>query len=106
MESGRCRTCLPGPRVRETITAKVLPVVDSGVKRMHLYRLRHTRITNDLPSGMLATDAAVLRGDSVKMIESVYLHAQADHLLDVVDRIRGGRRAVTSRSTPTSAAED
>jgi len=40
---------------------------------------------------MLATDAAVLHGNSVKMIESVYLHAQADHLLDIVDRVRGAK---------------
>jgi integrase len=75
---------------REAIAAGVL-AADSGVRRMHLYRLRHTRITNDLQAGMLATDAAALHGNSVKVIESTYLHHQADHLLDAADRARGGK---------------
>jgi integrase len=74
---------------REAIRAGVL-AADAGVRRMHLYRLRHTRITNDLQAGVRATDAAALHGNSVKMIESVYLHTQTEHLLDVADRARGG----------------
>jgi integrase len=75
---------------RAAIAAGVLSE-DTGLKRMHLYRLRHTRITDDLQGGMAATNAAALNGNSVKMIESVYLHAQPDHLLDVADRVRGGK---------------
>ena len=73
---------------REAIKAGILRE-DSGLKRLHLYRLRHTRITNALEKGANIVDVAALSGNSVKVIESTYLHHQIDHLRDVADRLAG-----------------
>ncbi len=69
---------------RAAIKADVLQV-DSGVQRMHLYRLRHTKITNDLQGGANAMDVAKMAGNSVKVIEDTYLHTQVEHLVEVQD---------------------
>jgi integrase len=75
---------------REAIDAKVIPDVDEGLQRLHLYRLRHTKITNDLQAGARVADVAAKSGNSIAVIESTYLHPQVSHLVDVEDRLRRG----------------
>lgn len=73
---------------REAIAAKVLKD-DTGLGRLHLYRLRHTRITNALQAGANIADVAALSGNSIQIIESTYLHHQIEHLKAVNDQLSG-----------------
>lgn len=59
----------------------------TGVERMHLYKLRHTWITNAVQGGESISDVAGLVGNSARMTETVYLHHQIGHMTDVADRI-------------------
>ncbi len=81
---------------REAIEAGAIPAVDKGIKRMHLYRLRHTKITNDIQSGESITDLAGMHGNSVAIIESTYLHTQLRHRSEV------GRRLERRKTSPGS----
>lgn len=76
--------------LRRAARAAGIPLEDQGVKRMHLYRLRHSHITNDMqsPNRPSIVDVATLHGTSVKMIEGVYLHPQIEHLRGVMNRLR------------------
>jgi integrase len=71
---------------RDAIKERVL-TEDKGLKRMHLYRLRHTRITKALAGGAKLDDVATLSGNSPSIIVETYLHPQIGHLRDVVDRL-------------------
>jgi integrase len=75
---------------RQAISAGI-KLEDKGIRRMHLYRLRHTHITADMqsPEKPSIVDVAAMHGTSVKMIETTYLHSQLDHLHGVLDRLRG-----------------
>lgn len=72
---------------REAIAAGILST-DSGLKRMHLYRLRHSMGTNLVQSGVSLSDAAAMMGNSAKTMENTYLHNQLDHLHEVFERMR------------------
>lgn len=77
---------------REAIAAG-LKLEDKGVKRMHLYRLRHTHITSAMqsPEKPSIVDVATMHGTSVKMIETTYLHTQVSHLHGVLERLKGAK---------------
>ncbi len=75
---------------REAIAAGVLSE-DAGLGRMHLYRLRHTKITDLLQDGANIVDVAALSGNSIKVIESTYLHHSLDRLREVADRPGGDK---------------
>lgn len=68
-------------------------ITDDGIKRMHLYRLRHTHITEAIqdPQKPSIVDVAKMHGTSVKMIEDTYLHTQVDHLHEVLAGMRGNK---------------
>lgn len=67
-------------------------IEDTGVKRMHLYRLRHTKITNDIQAGENIADIAAQHGNSIGVIQSTYLHTQLTHLGEVGKRLEEKRR--------------
>lgn len=78
---------------REAIASGV-PLEDQGVKRMHLYRLRHTHITGDMQSKNPSIAAvAAMHGTSAKMIEQTYLHFQTSHLREIRDQIDAAKKA-------------
>lgn len=58
-----------------------------GDERMHLYKLRHTWITNAVQGGESVADVAGLAGNSIRMTETVYLHRQVGHMTRIADRI-------------------
>lgn len=72
---------------RAAIKAGV-PLADTGVKRLHLYRLRHSSITQQLADGLTTREVADLHGTSERVIESTYLHPQIEHLRAALDRRR------------------
>ncbi len=74
-----------------------VPVADVGDNRFHLYRLRHTRITNLVGArgGLSFDQAAALTGTSGKMVETVYGHLTGSRLVDLDQAAR--RRSVEKR---------
>lgn len=79
--------------LRRGAIADKVPLTDEGVRRMHLYRLRHTHITAAMqdPEKPAISDVATMHGTSVKMIENTYLHHQVDHLHGVLERMQGNK---------------
>ncbi len=71
----------------QAIEEGAIPAVKKGLKRMHLYRLRHTKITNDVQRAERVSDVAARHGNSVKVIESTYLHDQIDHILKAAQQM-------------------
>lgn len=53
---------------------------DEGDNRFVLYRLRHTRASDDIMAGGNPATVAALLGTSVKMLDTTYAHLQDDHL--------------------------
>jgi integrase len=80
---------------RRAIAAGV-PVEDEGDNRFHLYRLRHSRITDLIGArgGLSHDQAAALTGTSGRMIETTYGHLTGTRLiaLDQAARRRAGGR--------------
>jgi integrase len=72
---------------RDAIAAGVLKE-DTGIGRLHLYRLRHTKITNAINAGGIPADVARLSGNSMKTIEDHYLSHRPERLREVSDRLR------------------
>jgi integrase len=77
-------------RIRRAAYEAGILEFDEGIGRLHLYRLRHTAITNSINGGGSAADTARLSGNSIKTIEKVYLSTNAEHLRGVADRLRAG----------------
>lgn len=73
---------------RDAVAAGVLRD-DTGERRMHLYKLRHTAITLAVDAGVPLADVARLSGNSAKTIETTYLSHRPEHLRGVADRLRG-----------------
>ncbi len=71
-------------------------IQDEGDNRFVMYRLRHTKASDDLMAGGNPATVAALLGTSTKMLETTYVHYQDDHLAgvaaDLVDHHRERRR--------------
>lgn len=66
---------------------------DDGANRFVMYRLRHTKASDDLMRGGNPAAVAALLGTSVKMLETTYGHFQDDHLARVAAGLAAsGRR--------------
>lgn len=68
-------------------------ILDEGPNRFVLYRLRHTRISDDLMTGASITEVATIHNTSEQVIRTTYGHLLVDHLArlndDLVERARG-----------------
>jgi integrase len=77
---------------RDAVAAGVLKD-DVGPLRLHLYKMRHARITTSIDRGESVADVARLSGNSIETIEKTYLAHRPEHLRSVADRIEEGRKA-------------
>lgn len=74
-------------QLRTEAIGQGVPLLESGPNAFTLYRLRHTRISDQLMRGGQIHDVAAANDTSVRMIERVYGHLLDDHLSDLVARL-------------------
>lgn len=75
-----------------------------GDNRFVLYRLRHTKASDDIMAGGNPATVAALLGTSVKMLDTTYAHLQDDHMAstaaELVELGRRRRRVGKDRPAP------
>ncbi len=72
-------------------------IQDQGSNRFVMYRLRHTKASDDLMAGGNPATVAVLLGTSVKMLETTYGHLQDDHLARSAAELNSAARSRARR---------
>lgn len=70
---------------------------DKGHNRFVMYRIRHTKASDDLMAGGNATTVATLLGTSVNMLDKFYAHLQDDHLSRAADELSTSAKTWRSR---------
>jgi len=78
--------------LRRQAIAAGLPLEDVGKNRFVMYRLRHSKASDDLMAGGNPTTVAALLGTSTKMLEKRYGHLLKTHLTRSADELLALRR--------------
>ena len=73
---------------------------DAGDNRFVMYRLRHSKASDDLMAGGNPTTVAMLLGTSVNMLQKRYGHLLTGHLTKSADELAGLRRERHKASPP------